>query len=626
MKKLYSISLMLMIGLLSFVAKADWTISLKVNDAEHFTGYVQYNDGTYQQVDLNMAEYAGEGGTITLPDAASYAYIYLNTTDNYIITSFKNESTGNSSQGVGNTSANMYCSPYQTNTIVAECKSEAEARPEKCVVICDDYSVVALSRKTNSTINLNSDTTIVAFMESEAPFYARHNTYGKSIYKITVNENTINASGSQYEIPVVNGDTVRIYANYPDIDVPVKFTFTEDAEDCLSSVTVDGNKVDNFKDENFTVKLGSVLQFTGNTNEYQFNSVKVNNSTVYFYGSYQFTVNTEETQTIDIDATKYGKIIAYITVDNPENITIYSGYSSSGDIINLNAGEKTAVELNSNNPVLSWKANDNCYISSATYTLPNGTTQDKTNTTSIYGVAENSELTFVTGKIVRDSVATIWVDDIDATAYGHSFMSYYDRANKSLVTGENVINFFEKDNPFALNLYQPTYNSVYQNGILIDPVYPGSANYNITLAHGDYVKVFLATDPEECAVTFTVKEETPEFVVKVDDVAYANYANGFTAIKGAVVSVVGENLKVSVNGEEVSATENVFNITVNDATTAIEIAGSSSGIENIENNCINSDIYNLQGIVVRKNATSNDVNELPAGLYIINGKKVLIRK
>lgn len=36
-------------------------------------------------------------------------------------------------------------------------------------------------------------------------------------------------------------------------------------------------------------------------------------------------------------------------------------------------------------------------------------------------------------------------------------------------------------------------------------------------------------------------------------------------------------------------------------------------------------IYNVQGILVKENVSATAVNELPAGLYIVNGKKVVIR-
>ncbi len=38
-----------------------------------------------------------------------------------------------------------------------------------------------------------------------------------------------------------------------------------------------------------------------------------------------------------------------------------------------------------------------------------------------------------------------------------------------------------------------------------------------------------------------------------------------------------------------------------------------------------SDVYNLQGIVIKRNASANDIDNLPAGVYIINGKKVAVK-
>ena len=36
-------------------------------------------------------------------------------------------------------------------------------------------------------------------------------------------------------------------------------------------------------------------------------------------------------------------------------------------------------------------------------------------------------------------------------------------------------------------------------------------------------------------------------------------------------------------------------------------------------------IYNVQGMLVKENVSAKAVNELPAGMYIVNGKKVVIR-
>jgi len=51
------------------------------------------------------------------------------------------------------------------------------------------------------------------------------------------------------------------------------------------------------------------------------------------------------------------------------------------------------------------------------------------------------------------------------------------------------------------------------------------------------------------------------------------------------------------------------------------------GIEDIMENQPTGDyiVYDLQGVLRLKTANIDEVNQLPAGLYIVNGKKVLIR-
>lgn len=56
----------------------------------------------------------------------------------------------------------------------------------------------------------------------------------------------------------------------------------------------------------------------------------------------------------------------------------------------------------------------------------------------------------------------------------------------------------------------------------------------------------------------------------------------------------------------------------------INLGGNTTGIENIEQNQANIyDVYNLQGQLIRKNVT--DLNGLAKGIYIVNGKKVIVK-
>lgn len=38
------------------------------------------------------------------------------------------------------------------------------------------------------------------------------------------------------------------------------------------------------------------------------------------------------------------------------------------------------------------------------------------------------------------------------------------------------------------------------------------------------------------------------------------------------------------------------------------------------------DLYNIQGILIKRNATEEDLNTLPSGIYILSGKKILVQR
>jgi hypothetical protein len=56
---------------------------------------------------------------------------------------------------------------------------------------------------------------------------------------------------------------------------------------------------------------------------------------------------------------------------------------------------------------------------------------------------------------------------------------------------------------------------------------------------------------------------------------------------------------------------------------AIDASEDTSSVRSIRIDSENSDVYNLQGMRIRTNANDEQIRELPAGIYIINGKKVI---
>ena len=67
-------------------------------------------------------------------------------------------------------------------------------------------------------------------------------------------------------------------------------------------------------------------------------------------------------------------------------------------------------------------------------------------------------------------------------------------------------------------------------------------------------------------------------------------------------------------------------MTIN-ADTNISISDSNSSIAGVaaDNNAA-VDVYSLQGVLIISNATPERIAALPAGLYIIGNKKVVINK
>ena len=104
----------------------------------------------------------------------------------------------------------------------------------------------------------------------------------------------------------------------------------------------------------------------------------------------------------------------------------------------------------------------------------------------------------------------------------------------------------------------------------------------------------------------------------------------FRVHKGTHLTVVPEEKDaiVVMNGENTLTAddEGVFHIDV-DAATALRITDNeSSGIECVSP-ALNEkvDVYNLQGVMILRRADGDEVRQLPAGMYIVGGRKVFVR-
>lgn len=636
MKKLYSIFMMAVMAIaVSFTAIADIAVTLKVDDATRLTAYYQYYDASYntQQTDLDLNQFTGEeGGTFTIP--GDYGYVYVNATSGNVITYAMNETTG-SSASTGGSSTYFYVGSYSGTAQTLSVKSaDLEAsRTASVTVNVDDASKVNMSYYNGTKVELvNGENTVKFNPETESQFQISHVNYGETLYSVKLNDETQADSYGRYYVTVANGDKLDIAANFPAIPATITFSYGDNEEEVLGCITVKVNGEDvTFDGKTLSVMMGDKVTLIGDTNLYNFNyAITVNGTSQYFYGNYEFIV-TSETNTVEVAATKYVTYNAYLTVDAPENIEAYPGNSNTP--LSLIAGEAVAVELTSNSNTITVRPTTDCSIVSIQV---NGVECGSVNgygtsSTTIRNINENDQIVITTKVIVRDKVATIWVDDLTAAPYGYGVQRYSDRASVSLISGETVtVNFDDSDNPYNISFYGPTYCSIFNNGIYLVPQYEGSTSYYVTLLDGDAIKVYLASEPEKYAVTITESAGVENSIesVATDGQDYAAWAAGFTALKDTEITIaLAESAEVSVlvNGSAIDADEEGnYTITVTAETNIV--LDKTNAIEDITINTVeNNNVYNLQGILVVKNASTEQISDLPAGLYIINGKKVVLK-
>lgn len=624
MKKFYSIFVMAIMAIVAFNAKADITVTLKVDDATRLTANYQYYgaDYTAKEVSLDLTQFTGEGATFTVP--ASYCYVNIYATDGNTITSAMNETTGSSASIGSSTYFYIYA-----DAVLSVTSADLEAtRTASCTVNVDDASKVNMSYYSGTKIELvNGANTIKFNPNNETPFQISHASYGESLYQVALNNVVQTDSYGRYVVSVADGDVLDIKSDFPDEPTTITFSYGDNEAEVLGclSVKVDGEAVEDFDGKTLTAKLGQKITIVGDVNLYNFNySIYVDGASVYFSGNYEFTATKTE-YAISIDATKYTTFNVYATTATPEYISVYA--VTSNDVITLST-DTTAIALTSNNNYINIMPATDCFITSI---LVNGVEYGSnydTSSVSVRGLAENDTIVITADKLVRDKEAYIWVDDLTAAMYGYSVQRYSDRASVNLISGEAVtVNFADTDNPYYISFYQPTYCSIFVNGVYLVPQYEGSTSYYVTLVDGDAIKVYLASQPEKYAVTITQNVEDAISAVATDGQAYSNYASGFTVLDGTVVSITLADTKasVTVDGATVEAdAEGKYNVVITKETNIV--VDKTNAIEEVvEVETLNNNVYNLQGILVVKNATESQINALPAGLYIINGKKVAVK-
>lgn len=504
-----------------------------------------------------------------------------------------------------------------------------EMRTASCKVTVDDPSKVTLRlSRTFTTVQLKSGENEVKFIPgTESTFTISPQSYDTPLYKVTRNSVAAEAEWGSYTLKnVAEGDVIDIQANYPDIDCAVKFNVNAEGVGFIKSVTVNGNEVTNYLDDNFTVKCGSHISITRNSEDYKLESFKVNgeDKTDDFYEeSYDFFVT--DAATFDITAKKYATFKATVDIDDVSHATVYKGYSYYDDAFDMKNGTNE-IEVSEKQPLISLVAKDGYYFTS----VNDGTTEYTDQSTSEINVdvTDGMVLKVVTAAIVRDKKALVYVDDRSATS--SMVFSRGDYNKIEIGTGYNELEFYKGDNPFSVTVYANT-KKVYKNDVAVDPTYSGGSYFRFSLEDGDVVKMFFTKTPATVKADITANGGAENLSVVKDRIQpVADFSAGISCLEDtelAFAAKEGYSIKaLTVDGTAATAeADGTYKVVVKaDANIVVDLQ-TASGISSVTNADASrtANVYNANGVLVLKNATPEQTAKLAKGLYIINGKKVV---
>lgn len=520
-------------------------------------------------------------------------------------------------------------SEYAGAKFIVKTATLDEMRTASCKVTVDDPSKVTLRlSRTFTTVQLKSGENEVKFIPgTESTFTISPQSYNTPLYKVTRNSVAAEAEWGSYTLKnVAEGDVIDIQTNYPDIDCAVKFNVNAEGVGFIKSVTVNGNEVTNYLDDNFTVKCGSTISITRNSEDYKLESFKVNgeDKTSDFYEeSYDFFVT--DAATFDITAKKYSTFKATVDIDDVSHATVYKGYSYYDDAFDMKNG-KNEIEVSEKQPLISLVAKDGYYFTS----VNDGTTEYTDQSTSEINVdvTDGMVLKVVTAAIVRDKKALVYVDDRSATSSMVFSRGDYNRIE--IGTGYNELEFYKGDNPFSVTVYANT-KKVYKNDVAVDPTYSGGSYFRFSLEDGDVVKMFFTKTPATVKADITANGGAENLSVVKDRIQpVADFSAGISCLEDtelAFAAKEGYSIKaLTVDGTAATAeADGTYKVVVKaDANIVVDLQ-TASGISSVTNADASrtANVYNANGVLVLKNATPEQTAKLAKGLYIINGKKVV---
>lgn len=592
MKKLYSLFLLLIVAISSFAA----TYRVDIDDVSRVKLYIDL--GTPLENIKNGLNDIDMGGSHYLRVVAEPGVIITEATK---IDEFYHEEIDIMSQ-IGLENGQQY---IDLNSSFPEDEwfrirtgASSDTRTASCTVTVDLPERVALSRKSTGTaIELQKGENTVKFdPNAEAELYLE--PVGKPLFKVTHNGTELTTPYA-YTIPITDGDKIDIQAAYPDNDCRVTFNVSgAPASDFIQEVDVDSRPCFDWMD-GLTVKCGSEISLKGDTKQYEVLSFEVDGNPETFTNP--TTILITDNTDISVSVRKYSGFEMQIKIDDPSRVHIYRGYSYNNDELTLQPGINT-VEITRNIPIISLVPVEGNYINTLNITGYEYEAEELMRAPVMVGsLTDGDLLDITTAPIVRDKKFVLYISDLDAAA-GFLSLKRSDMSAVELAEGYNVIDFFERDNPFRLETGGPVTTYVYYGTEMAEPE-PGGYTYIPQIEDGTVVKAFVGSPAAVYNVELVMAAPTCPGVHFLDYNVYIDMLltseDEHSVLEGTIVEIESTegDIDVVVNGKE------YYELGIGESkqiaifkNTTIELFAYTVGVEQIEFNSSESvQYFNLQG-------------------------------
>lgn len=631
MKKIYSFFAVALIALFSFSANATISITVNLDNADAVT--VTTSGANYGDPEVEVPVQTGDN-VFSSEDDTAYIRYNIIPKDGYAITSIVDEN-GTALSGFYGGTAYVYLYSYYSGKhwYVSTINLE-EARTASFTMTVDDPTLVTATLSgTKSRLDVQEGPTTYKFDPNVENVLTLFSQGDKNIYSLTKNDEPIPVDSYSVQIPLEDGCNIVVQTQWPDIPCSVSLQYDHEATpDLITGAAVNNENAD-IVDDSFSCQLGDEAAIYMNSNDYNVTGIKINGEEQnmnYFYGNLYFTVSQEE-NVVEITAVGYGTITAIVNVTCKDAFSVYKQYQSPENLVEIVEGENR-IELSQKNNSMSYSVNPGYELVSATKTEGDLDPVDISNSPYIYDITDGMVINLVGQAEVLDSHAVIWVDDMSVANYYFSFENAK-RFNyaTSMENGYTEFDFSESSyNPFGLGWAGDNIQKfVFLNGEAKNPNYDGGSFWNLTLADGDVVKAFVAAEPVNCTVSIEAEEDVATEVT-VDRISpVTDWSEGISCFNGTEVAIAAsledpdKTVVVTLNDEPLVAGEDgKYVFVVENVTNSVSITTTTSGVKSMISDKTVSPVFNLQGIRV---ANSDDLNNLPAGVYVVDGKKVVVK-